>query len=175
MSRPLKKILAAVATVIVSIYIFNYVAVSATIRAAVAADERNNGIVFSGNYRNYVDLNILVVSLEKVSSHNSNMDVFRALLQVAESFQDRDFEKIVVQFKGVDKFQLKGRYFQKLGSDYEYQNPMYTLRTFPENLYGVDGHRLYGSWSGGAIGVLGKQMEDLNDVFKRWFLYDLGR
>ena len=60
-----------------------------------------------------------------------------------------------------------------LGQEYEKQNPVYTMRTFPENVYGVDGTQAFGSWTGGLLGVLGKQMGDFSELHKQWYIADL--
>ncbi|MFP2608696.1 hypothetical protein, partial [Escherichia marmotae] len=71
-----------------------------------------------------------------------------------------------------DKFYLKGGYFKTLGQEYGIQNPVYTLRTIPENVYMLNGERAYSVWEGGLLGVMGKQMEDLSDFSKAWYLDD---
>lgn len=91
----------------------------------------------------------------------------------AERKKDQSFERVVLSYKGSSKFQLEGSYFHTLGSDYEFQNPAYTLRTLPENVYELDGSPTFGSWTGGLIGVVGKQMEDLNQLHARWYLYEM--
>ena len=47
------------------------------------------------------------------------------------------------------------------------------MRTFPENVYRPDGARAFDSWTGGVLGVLGKQMEDFNEFHKQWYIEDL--
>lgn len=68
---------------------------------------------------------------------------------------------------------LKGDYFQTIGLEYGVQNPVYTLRTLPENVYTLEGKQAFGSWTGGWLGVVGKQMEDLNEFHRLWFMSDL--
>jgi len=57
--------------------------------------------------------------------------------------------------------------------EYESQNPVYTIRTFPENLYTIDGKNVYGEWTGGLLGVVTKQMEDFNDFHKKWYIDEM--
>ncbi|MBU0899170.1 MAG: hypothetical protein KKB03_04225 [Nanoarchaeota archaeon] len=70
-------------------------------------------------------------------------------------------------------FKITGDYFCTLGKEYSWQNPVYTMRTFPENLMNPDGSRAYPEWTGGFIGVMGKQVEDFNDFHKKWWLDDM--
>ncbi len=46
------------------------------------------------------------------------------------------------------------------------------MRTFPENLLRPDGSHAYPTWTGGLIGVAGKQVEDFNDFHRQWWLND---
>lgn len=73
---------------------------------------------------------------------------------------------------GKHKFYIDGEHFKKIGEEHEYQNPVYTLRTLPENIYTLDGKQAYPNWTGGVLGVMGKQMEDLNEFGKKWVLED---
>jgi len=84
-----------------------------------------------------------------------------------------EFDSVILSFRGKYKFRIEGGYFNKLGSELDSQNPLYTIRTFPENLYTLDGKRAYGSWTGGLFGVLSKQMGEFNDFHDQWYRNDL--
>ncbi|WP_197530230.1 hypothetical protein [Deferribacter desulfuricans] len=100
-------------------------------------------------------------------------DVFRVFLQFAEKMQSKEFKVIELSFKGKTKFKINGDYFRTLGKEYSWQNPVYTMRTFPEHLMNPDGYRAYPEWTGGLLGVLVKQMEEFNDFHKKWYLEDI--
>nr|MBC8489582.1 hypothetical protein [Bacteroidota bacterium] len=53
------------------------------------------------------------------------------------------------------------------------QNPVYTMRTFPENLKNPDKSQSYSEWTGGWLGVSQKQIEDFNDFHDKWYFNDL--
>jgi len=53
------------------------------------------------------------------------------------------------------------------------QNPVYTMRTFPQNVYALDGSPAFETWSGGLLGVLGKQLEDFSEFHKQWYLNEI--
>ena len=95
------------------------------------------------------------------------------MLQFAEKIKNKQFNKVYLSHKGEDKFYFKGDYYQNLGKEYELQNPVYTLRTMPENVYLLNGEHAYGVWDGGWLGVMNKQMEDLNTFAKDWYLNDV--
>ncbi len=75
--------------------------------------------------------------------------------------------------RGKTKFKIDGDYFQTLGEEYSWQNPIYIVRTFSKNLKNPDGTRTYPKWTGGWLGVTKEQMEDFNDFHKKWYLEDI--
>jgi hypothetical protein len=100
-------------------------------------------------------------------------DIFRVFLQFAERVKSFKFENLIFSYKGYHKFKIRGDYFQKLGEEYSWQNPVYTTRTMPVNIYTMDGKKAYHEWYGGFIGVSLKELEDFNDFHKKWWLNDL--
>ena len=151
----------------------NYFQLQKPMKEVLSSDPRNEGVVVTVHYQRYFPSSVLVYDLKHVSVSKSKTDVFRVLLQYAEKMQDRDFNTIILCFQGTAKFILLGDYFRELGAEYDYQNPVYTMRTFPEHLFTPDGSQAYGKWTGGFIGVLGEQMDDFNDFHDRWYLNEL--
>ena len=135
----------------------------------IASDSRNAGIVVSTRYANYVNPKVLVFDVRNVSANNSEADVFRVLLQYAEKMQSTTFDEVELVCQGQPKFTIRGDYFQKLGKEYSWQNPVFTARTFPENVLTADGQPAYGNWQGGFIGVTLKQLDDFTDFHKKWW------
>lgn len=115
----------------------------------------------------------VVFDLRTVSMESSAADVDRVMLRFAEALKDRPFDRVLLAYKGTPKFQFKGDYFQGLGQDFQTQNPIYTLRTMPENVFKMDGSQAFGTWSGGWIGVLGKQMQDVSSFHAQWFMNEV--
>ena len=155
------------------IALWNYLTVQRHLSQVIESDPRNSGIEVFAHYQWFVNPQTLVFDLRDVSGDNSPMDVSRTLLQFAEKLKDNNYQSVVLSYKGTPRFALQGAYFQKLGAEYEFQNPVYTLRTLPENVYTLDGAPAFGAWTGGWLGVVGKQMEDLNEFHKRWYLADM--
>ena len=65
---------------------------------------------------------------------------------------------------------MDGSYFQEIGATRQTQNPVHTMRTMQEHLTNLDGTPAFGTWTGGWLGVLGKQLEDHNEFHKRWWV-----
>lgn len=99
----------------------------------------------------------------------ATIDLTRALFQTAEALKDREFGQIVLARQGKPVFTMEGAAFAELGQQYAAgQNPVYLIRTLPEQLYLPDGTAAYGTWTGGWLGVLGKQMQDVNAFGEAW-------
>lgn len=170
MKKPIIVISSVLVLALAGIYALNFFQLQSRMNRVLKEDYRNSGIEVSVHYSMYVDPSTLVYDLKTVSGSNSPADVFRVLLQFAEEVKDKKFGTVQLCFRGTLKFQLDGDYFQTIGKEYSFQNPVYTMRTFPEYLKNPDGSRAYSEWTGGWLGVLKQQMEDFNDFHKKWYL-----
>ena len=168
----MKKILIFIFATVALVAAVNYFSLSMPANSATNIDYRNTGIETLVYYEYFLNSNSVVVDLWNVESDKSTADVFRVLFQIAEKFEERQFDKVYLATKGVKKFYIEGNYFKELGSSFSYQNPVYLVRNFPENTYLLDGDKAYSSWTGGALMVIGRQMEDLNDLSRTWFIGD---
>lgn len=159
--------------IIGGIYLYNFAAIIQPVANKISDDTRNEGIVIDVHYKYYVQPNILVFNLKNIPVDKAAADIFRCFLQTSLTLKNNKFEKIELQYKGITKFILNGDYFGQLGSEFGEQNPVFTMRTFPENLYSTTGESAYSKWEGGVLGVFSKQMEDFNDFNKKWYLDDM--
>lgn len=172
----MKKIFWAIGTiviVVIGIYTFNFVTIILPTINKINEDNRNDGISLDVHYKFYVIPNTLEFDLKKVPSDKAVADIFRVFLQTSYALKDKKFDKVELKCRGTLKFILNGDYFQQLGNEFEEQNPIYTMRTLPENLYNPNGELSYNKWEGGMFGVLGKQMEDFNDFNRKWYMDDM--
>ena len=160
-----------VALVVGVIYAINH-AVNGPLQKVIGDDARNAGVEAKAHYGN-IGLSVLVFDLRNVSSNVSRADVFRVFLHYAKAMKDKRFDKVQLAWRGKTKFVISGSYFQKLGQEFDSQNPMYTIRTFPENLRTPSGERAFPEWEGGLLGVLKAQMDDFNHFHDQWYLDDL--
>ncbi|WP_455233448.1 hypothetical protein [Geopseudomonas aromaticivorans] len=141
--------------------------------AVIQEDSRNAGIDMRSHLQHYVDPTSLVIDIHGITGDHSAADVFRVVNQYAAAQKERDFKRVILSFRGEERFMLKGEFFKQTGAEYGDQNPMYTLRTFPQNVYRMDGTQAYDTWEGGWLGVLGKQMADFGEFSKAWYMTDL--
>lgn len=172
-NRPVRTFLGAAILLALAVGMTNYINLQYPMSRVSKADSRNEGIEALVHYQYYVNPNVLVYDLRAVSEDSSPIDVTRVLLQYAAQQKDRSFSVIELSHRGDLKFVLHGDYFQKLGKEYGEQNPAYTIRTLPQNLYKLDGTPAFGTWTGGILGVLGRQMEDFGAWHRDWYINEL--
>lgn len=156
-----------------AVYLYNYFTLQQPLSEVMNSDHRNYGINLDVHFSYYVQSSILVINMKNISSDNSQADVFRVVLQYSKKLKEHDFDWIEFASRGTTKFVLEGYYFKELGEEFGTQNVIYTMRTFPEKLLRPDGRKAFDTWSGGLLGVMGKQMEDLTEFHRKWYIEDM--
>ena len=129
----------------------------------------NDIVEAKSHYEGWLNPSVLIYDLRDVSGNATRLDVFRVFLQFAEIQKSKKYERVVLCRNGEPRFIIDGAYFQEIGQEYEMQNPMYTIRTFPTHLLTVDGRHPYSEYEGGILGVLSKEMEQFSDFCDEWF------
>lgn len=134
-------------------------------------DSRNALVNMHAYYRFGVDPTTLVVDVWDISAEASMADVDRSLLDVAKALhRSPAFSRVELAYRGASRFVMDGDYFRKLGEERDWQNPAYTMRTMAENMDPLDGRADFGVWTGGLLGVLAEQLNDHNELHRRWHL-----
>lgn len=114
----------------------------------------------------------VVIDVRSVKGTQSMAGMDRMLFKAAEALQDRKYDSIVLAWHGQARLLMDGATFQEIGANRRTENPIYTMRTMQEHLYNPDGSPAFGTWTGGWLGVLGKQLEDHNEFHQRWWVRD---
>lgn len=139
----------------------------------LAKDPRNDGIVMHAYAKGFVNPHHLVLDIWSIDGKSSMADVDRVLFQVSAPLKEYSFDKVTLAFRGNGRFTLDGGYFRKLGSEFNAgQNPVYLIRTLPENVKHLDNTSAFQSWTGGLVAVLNKQIDDHNEFHNQWYLKD---
>jgi len=165
MRRALQAILVAL-SIFGLVYLANFMTLKMPVSDRLSEDERNEGVDLSVRYKYYVNPSAIAISLDECREA-APVDILRALLQTAEALQNRDFSAVELHSGYTHNFTLEGDYFQQLGEEYDYQNPVYTARTLPEKLRKPDGTQAYYSLGGGLSG-LSEQMENFSQFTLDW-------
>ena len=145
-----------------------YVTLKAPLDKAIRSDSRNRGIEASAYFHHHIPGSTIVLDIESIGPETRTIDIMRVLLQFAETQKDAKYDWVVLSCRGRERFKMKGAHFRTLGQDYGSENPMYTMRTLPENIYRIDGTRAYPVWEGGALGVMAEQMKNFSEFAAEW-------
>ena len=162
-------IVAAIILAWLGVYVINYVQLQQPMNHVLTNDARNDGIHMSCHYKHWLDGSVLTYDLEDAPVGKTRADVFRVLLQYADQVKSMDFNEVELAYRGEVKFLLSGGDFKQIGRDYDSENPVYTIRTFPEKLKRPNGTSAFSQWTGGVLGVLEKQMEDFGAFHDQWY------
>jgi len=114
--------------------------------------------------------NEIVFDIRSASTQGSMADMDRLLFKAAEALKDRQFDHVVLAYHGSGKMLLAGDLFRLIGQTREFENPVYLIRTLTEHVTNIDGTPAFGTWTGGWLGVLGKQLDDHNQFHQRWWV-----
>lgn len=172
MAASFKRLAIGLLIILAAIIAWNYISVWRPTSKALKDDPRNQVAQVSVYHQYLVDPSVIVFDLRSISGDASQIDVMRALFQSAKALKGKTYKEVILAYKGSKKFKLKGVYFQKMGDEYDWQNPVYMTRTFAENVQKLDGKPAFSKWSGGILGVVKNQMDDLNSLHKEWYLKD---
>lgn len=138
------------------------------VASELGKDSRNSGLTIVA-YRSFglhpTDVTLNILTAENVAP----ADVFRATFQAAQALKDRRFGQINL-VRGLSHiYSMRGEDFQEIGREFEAgQNPVYLIRTLPEKLFLPDGSSAFGTWTGGLLGVVTQQMDDVNSAARTW-------
>ncbi len=166
----MKKLLLGAAVIAAALSGVNYVRVH---QPAQEALKYTDEVSVASYYRFGVVPDAIVFDLRTVRYDASGALILGRFFKFAEEMKDRQFREVRLAYKGETKFILDGDDFHEIGQQNSFQNPLYTVRTFPSKLRAPDGTSAYSSWSGGLLGVLNAQMGDVNQMSRDWYLDDM--
>jgi hypothetical protein len=137
----------------------------------LTSDPRNAGIEVAA--RSQFGGSLLVYDLKSIAPTTSMIDVFRVLLQFAQTQRDKSFTSVELAFRGKSRFLINGPDFKELGREYGVQNPIHIMRTLPGYVWNTDGTSAYPTQIDGLLAATASQMEQFIDLSKRWYLNDV--
>jgi hypothetical protein len=153
-----------------AVWAYNEITLQKPLDEVLTSDSRNGVVVAKAHFDGWIDTQSVVFDISDVSEHSSQMDVFRVFLQYAKAQKEHRYKQIILAGYGQKKFILAGDYFHELGTEYDTQNPMYTIRIFAHHITTIEGNHPFYEYDGGLFAVLTKEMEQFSDFNKQWYL-----
>jgi len=157
--------LIATAVTLLGVIIYN-----ATVELPVLnARSDEHGVTMVAYHRWLISPSTLVIDLWSIDGKVSMADVDRNLFEAAEALKGQTFGNVILAFRGKGRFIIDGAQFKTTGEERKWQNPIYAIRTLPQNLRKMDGSPAFETWEGGLLGVLGQQLKDHEEFHAQWY------
>lgn len=172
MKKPLLTLVLLGAAALLGVAGWNYLTVYAPVSQAHKKDARNKPVEAWVYHQYGVVPGVLVFDVRSISDEARTLDVTRMLFQSAEALKDKRFTKVLLAYKGTVKFELPGEHFAYVGKVFAYENPVVLVRTLPQHTRNLDGTRAFGTWEGGLLGVVTRELQDVNKMAHQWYLDD---
>jgi hypothetical protein len=96
------------------------------------------------------------------------IDPLHLLMQFGYKLRDDSFHHLSVASAGEEVYRLEKPDLDELSRQYELGARIWAFDHWPERLRKPSGERAFGSWSGGFLGVMRAQAEDLNEALRTW-------
>jgi hypothetical protein len=127
-------------------------------REIVGGDVRV-GYTFDGN---------IVFDVRSCKGECRLIDPLHLVLQFAYKVEDERFGHLAISSSGEQVYRLEKSDLHELAKQYELGGRIWAFNHWPERLRKPTGERAFESWSGGILGVVKGQMEDMNEALKTW-------
>jgi Zn-finger nucleic acid-binding protein len=142
------------------------------LREKLAACESHDVIAARVTYDGILSTETVVFDVVDGGSPSARrIDSVHLLMEFAGKLDLYSVKRIILARNGTEKFYISGSDMRPLASSYAGGGRVWAFNHLPENIRTMSGQRAYNEWSGGWIGVLQKQSEDVNDLIKQWTGY----
>jgi len=162
-----------VAASVVSLLII-YVAVRGSdLRAKLDQCESKGVVTAHVSYSGFFSTDTVVFDLRGGSSASARrIDPVHLLMQFADKLNLDSVNRIVLARNGQERFYITGSDLRTLADSYGGGGRIWAFNNLPASVRRMDETRAYAEWSGGWLGVLNKQAEDLDEFIEEWIGYD---
>lgn len=109
--------------------------------------------------------------LDGESASARRIDPVHLLLQFAGRLDLYSVERVVLARNGREVVYVSSAELRPLADSYAGGGRVWAFNNLPASVRTMSGDRAYSEWSGGWLGVLKKQTEDVNDFIRDWTGY----
>lgn len=106
------------------------------------------------------------------SSGARRIDPIHLLMQFSSKLNLYSVDRVVLARNGNKRFYIASADLRPLANSYDNGGRAWAFNNLPATVHRVDGTRAYSEWTGGWLGVLQKQSEDLNRFITEWTGYN---
>ena len=105
------------------------------------------------------------------SSVARRIDPVHLLMQFADKLNLYSIKRIVLAKNGKEVFYISGSDLREPANSYAGGGRIWAFNNLPERVRTMSGTQLYDEWTGGFLGVLKEQSEDVNEFIEKWTGY----
>lgn len=153
-------------------YYFAYASPSGFVHAALRErlDRCSSANLFDVHvrYGSPIERDEIVFDLQDPRADARKVDLIHLVYQFAYEAKDLSWDHLVLSARGNDVYLMQRSDVDPLADEYTTGNPLYSIRKWPSILRNPDGVSAYPEYEGGLIGVLGAEMDDVNQALDRW-------
>ncbi len=110
----------------------------------------------------------IVFDVRSLKDDSRLIDPLHLLMQFGYTIKDTSIDHLSIAAGGEEVYRLEKSDLDELARQYELEARIWAFDHWPERLRKPDGERAFESWSGGVLGVMQGQMEDLKEALKTW-------
>jgi len=163
-----KRYLALVVEILAPFFIYSW-ARNHSLHETLDSCPSSDGLDVDVYYGGYLSSDEVLFDYKGVEQYSSArlIDNAHLLLQFADKL-DRDVRQLTLANNGTKLWHLNSSDFRELAEQYRLDARIWAFNHLPERLRHMNGLRAYDTWTGGWLGVMKEQTEDLSDMLETW-------
>lgn len=119
-------------------------------------------------YRGYLSTRDVVFDFQAREAKGRRIDPVHLLMQFASRIHLSGLGNVYLARDGVEHFRIYPSALDELASSYENGGRIWAFNNLPAAVRRIDGSQAFGEWTGGWLGVVKGQVEDLDSFLEQW-------
>ncbi len=147
------------------IYGYNYINLEGPLAKVLERNEAYQGIQIHSYYYNFIAPSKVIFDVMNVENASTS-DVFSVLVDFAKENKNKEYQQVILAYKGNARFVLPGDHFQKLATDPNSNDSLSTIKNFIAHVQNLDGTNPYSSQATATDVSLQAQFDDFSS---KWY------
>jgi|GEM_PF-2899988 len=110
----------------------------------------------------------IIFDVRACKADSRKVDPLHLLMQFGDKIKDEKIDYLLIASGGNEVYRLPKSDLDELAEQYRLGARIWALDHWPERLRKPTGERVFEEWSGGVLGVLQAQLEDLGVALRTW-------
>jgi phage FluMu protein Com len=113
-------------------YVANFLFLQQPMNEILQSNPAFNGMSVSAHYEYWLVPGVVVYDLKRLGNESTPLQVHTAFLEYARRMKDREFERVLLRYRGQQRFVLEGEEFRRAGLEYANRNFAWVLFDLPK-------------------------------------------